>query len=140
MWTVMTDSSPTNGVSSAPFPEHAPRTFKSHASRAVQRCSPIDGGSNEPADRDPPRRPPCYATGDAIHPAVEISPPDLVTRRALTGHGRCNVVEYRPQDEEPDRDPQHQVMNPRPVRPRRGARRWRWLTTSMFDPYRPRCY
>jgi len=85
MWNVMTKSSPTNGVLSAPFVEHSSRTLE--PSLRVKACSPIDGRSNEPADRVPPHRLPCYATPDVIHPAVEISPSDFVTRWAVTGHG-----------------------------------------------------
>jgi AraC family transcriptional regulator len=67
--------------------EHAPRTLKSDASLAVQAGSPIDGGSNEGPDRDPLPRQRCNAIADVIQSAVEISPQDLVTRRAVTGHG-----------------------------------------------------
>jgi AraC family transcriptional regulator len=77
---MLTNSSPTNGASPAA----------------------IDGCIAEPADRDPPPR--SHASVTQIHPAVEISPPDIVRRRAITWHGmaaetvqstRRGKVEYR---------------------------------------------
>jgi hypothetical protein len=81
----MTKSSPTNDVLAALFAEHVPQTVGPPL--PVKGCSPIDDGSNGPADRAPPHQLPGYATPDLIHPAVEISPPDFVARRAVTGHG-----------------------------------------------------
>src|SRR6476469_3179760 len=52
------------------------RRFSSDPSMCEQQA---DCGSN--------RRSHGGATTDAIHPVVEISPPDLVSRRAITWHG-----------------------------------------------------
>jgi AraC family transcriptional regulator len=81
----MTKSSPTNDVLAALFAEQVAQTVGPPL--PVKGCSPIDDGGNGPADRAPPHRLPCYATPHLIHPAVEISPPDFVTRWAVTGHG-----------------------------------------------------
>ncbi len=59
----------------------------SHGVPAVHRFSPIDAGREARSDRDPLHRSDGRPTADVIHPAVEISPPDIVRRRAITWHG-----------------------------------------------------
>jgi AraC family transcriptional regulator len=54
----------------------AARRFTSDASACEQQA---DCGSHRQSHRG--------ATADAVHPVVEISPPDLVSRRAFTWHG-----------------------------------------------------
>src|SRR5215467_4864835 len=55
-------------------------------------------------DLDPPRLSDGDATPDLVHPAVTISPPEVATRRTLTGHGMAaesvqsasrNKIQYR---------------------------------------------
>ena len=58
--------------------------FKSLAFLATYRFSPIDEDDEWPA-RDPLRD--GGTTPDVIHPAVEISPPEAVRRRTVTGRG-----------------------------------------------------
>ncbi len=58
-----------------------------HGVPAVHRFSPIDAGREARSDRDPLHRSDGRPTADVIHPAVEISPPDIVRRRAITWHG-----------------------------------------------------
>jgi AraC family transcriptional regulator len=59
----------------------------SHGVPAVHRFSPIDPGREARGDRDLLRRSHGCPIADVIHPAVEISPPDIVRRRAITWHG-----------------------------------------------------
>ena len=42
---------------------------------------------DEPSDVNPPRLSDGELTADLIYPLVEISPPEVVTRRTVTGHG-----------------------------------------------------
>jgi AraC family transcriptional regulator len=93
-------SSPTNGASSPHFAEDAPRLLKSDGLLAMHRSPPIDGGRDERIDCDPPRRWHGWATADAIYPAVEISPSDIVRRRTMTGHGMAaETVQCASRDE-----------------------------------------
>jgi AraC family transcriptional regulator len=59
---------------------------------------------DEPSDLDPPRLSVGDATTDLIHPVVRISPPEVATRRTVTGHGMAaesvqsasrNKIQYR---------------------------------------------
>jgi AraC family transcriptional regulator len=59
---------------------------------------------DEPSDLDPPRLSIGDATTDLIHPVVRISPPEVATRRTVTGHGMAaesvqsasrNKIQYR---------------------------------------------
>ena len=53
----------------------------------ARRFSAMDGGCKDPAEDDgAPRSPGCIGVV-VSHPTVEICPPDLVRRRAITGHG-----------------------------------------------------
>src|SRR5262245_37540066 len=59
---------------------------------------------DEPSDLDPPRQSDGDATSDLIYPVVRISPPEVATRRTVTGHGMAaesvqsagrNKIQYR---------------------------------------------
>src|SRR5262245_20715357 len=59
---------------------------------------------DEPSDLDPPRLSDGNATTHLIHPVVRISPPEVATRRTITGHGMAaesvesasrNKIQYR---------------------------------------------
>jgi AraC family transcriptional regulator len=53
----------------------------------ARRFSAMDDGCKDPAEDDgAPRSPGCIGVV-VSHPTVEICPPDLVRRRAITGHG-----------------------------------------------------
>ena len=54
---------------------------------AARRFSSDASACEQPADCGSHRRSHGGATTDAIHPVVEISPPDIVSRRAITWHG-----------------------------------------------------
>ena len=101
---MLTKSSPTSGDSSPLFAENPPRLPKSHQLLPGYRSPPIDGGCDEWTDHVLPCWSHGCATADMPHPTVEISPSDIVRRRAVTCHGmaaetiRCtsrDSVEYR---------------------------------------------
>jgi len=54
---------------------------------AARRFSSDESACEQPADSGSHCRSHGGATADAIHPVVEISPPDIVSRRAITCHG-----------------------------------------------------
>jgi len=60
--------------------------FKSLTFLATHQFSPIDGDDEWPAP-DPLRGSGGGTTPDVIHPAIEISPPEAVRRRTVTGCG-----------------------------------------------------
>src|SRR5262249_31340962 len=64
----------------------APQTCKLEALLAAHRSPPING-DDEQSDFHSPRLSPGYPTTGEVHPAVEISPPEAVRRRTVTGHG-----------------------------------------------------
>jgi len=64
----------------------APQTSKLEALLAAHRSPPING-DDEPSDFHPSCLSAGYPTTGEVHPAVEISPPEAVRRRTVTGHG-----------------------------------------------------
>src|SRR5215475_512955 len=62
------------------------RACKLEASLPAHRSPPING-DDEQSDLHSPRRSAGYPTIGEVHPAVEISPPEAVRRRIVTGCG-----------------------------------------------------
>jgi AraC-like DNA-binding protein len=101
---MLTKSSPTSRASSPLFAENARRLPKSHQLLPGHRSPPIDGGCDEWTDHVLHCWSHGCATADMAHPTIEISPSDIVRRRAVTCHGmaaetiQCTSrdrVEYR---------------------------------------------
>src|SRR5262249_19062518 len=83
----MTESRPTRLPSWDPRDSLRGRDkLKSLAFLATHQFSPIDGNDERSAS-EPVRRSDAHATLDVIHPKVEISPPEAVTRRTVTARG-----------------------------------------------------
>jgi AraC family transcriptional regulator len=75
-----------NGRNRRSAREDAPQTSKLEALLPAQRPPPING-DDERSDFHRPRLSDGYPTTGEVHPAVEISPPEAVKRRTVTGHG-----------------------------------------------------
>ncbi len=80
------------------------RSLEVDAWSAARRFSATSGGCKDPGEDDGALSPPNCIGVVISHPAVEIYPPDLVRRRAITCHGMaaetvqsasCARVEYR---------------------------------------------
>ena len=67
-------------------PEDLQQLSRSQVLLPIPR-SPIIGGDHDSSIFDPARQLDCHVAADAIHPVVEISPSEAVTRLAVTGHG-----------------------------------------------------
>src|SRR5215813_13806307 len=64
----------------------APQTCKFEPLVPAYR-SPPNNGDDEQSDFHSPRVSAGHTTTGEVHPAVEISPPEAVRRRSVTGHG-----------------------------------------------------
>src|SRR5215475_9264348 len=67
-------------------PEDLQQLSRSQVLLPITR-SPIIGGDHDSSIFDPARQLDGHVAADAIHPVVEISPSEAVTRLAVTGHG-----------------------------------------------------
>src|SRR5262245_4401256 len=64
----------------------APQTCELEALLPAHRSPPINYNDQQP-EFHPPRLSADYSTTGEVYPAVEISPPEAVRRRTVTGHG-----------------------------------------------------
>ena len=95
----MTKSSLAERVSSLQFADCKPAVRDSSALSRPHRLSVVYGGHNDAGERTGAVASPGSIGEVVSHPTVEISPPNGVTRRSLTGHGlTAESVDYTGQD------------------------------------------